>query len=140
MLEITPLIAWNNEMSIGIESIDAQHKKLVALINDLYVASNEGLGKEFLGRTLDGLIAYTIEHFNHEEGLFLKTDYPDAEEHIKEHAKLKDDVMAIKAKFESGDTATLSEEVLRFLVKWLMNHTLGMDKHYRAHLIAAGVQ
>ena len=35
-------ISWNDKISVGIQEIDEQHKRLVALINNLYDAMVEG--------------------------------------------------------------------------------------------------
>jgi len=134
------LIYWNNDLSVGIPSIDAQHKKLLDLLNELHGATYQGKGQEVVGNTLAGLISYTVEHFQYEEKLFKETGYPEAEAHAAEHVILTKKVMDIHEKFKSGITTALTQEVLLFLVNWLMDHTMDSDKKYSAHLIAAGVQ
>jgi hemerythrin len=134
------LIEWTNDISVGIASIDEQHKKLIAMLNELYNASNDGLGAQAVGQTLSGLIQYTIEHFQYEEQLFAQTNYPAAEEHKREHEELTRTVMDIREKFQEKPSATMPQEVLQFLVKWILDHTMGSDKNYSAHLIAAGVK
>jgi len=37
-----PFITWNDELSVGIESIDEQHKMLINIINSLHDALKEG--------------------------------------------------------------------------------------------------
>jgi len=37
-----PIITWNDLMSTDIEAIDTQHRVLVALINKVHDAANEG--------------------------------------------------------------------------------------------------
>jgi len=133
------LIEWNSSLSVGIPSIDEQHKILLAMINDLHTASIEGHGAAVIGQTLAGLVRYTVEHFQYEERLFSQTNYAGAQEHILEHADLVLKVEEINTKFMGGATESLSEETLKFLVTWLMNHTLGSDKDYSAHFIAAGI-
>lgn len=135
-----PLIHWNNDMSVGIPSIDAQHKKLVDMLNDLYDATHLGKGNEVVGQTLRALKTYTVDHLQYEERLFLVTKYPGAEAHAAEHAILTRKVLDIHEKFECSDTTAVTKEVLLFLVNWIMDHTMDSDKKYSAHLIAAGVQ
>ncbi len=71
---------------------------------------------------------------------FQETGYPDAESHAAEHAILTRKVMDIHEKLKSGSVTALTHEVLPFLVSWIMDHTMGSDKKYSAHLIAAGVR
>src|SRR5450631_3032933 len=45
-------------------------------------------GNEGVGRTLNGLLSYTVEHFKREEQLFAKTGYSESAAHTKEHQNL----------------------------------------------------
>ena len=127
-------------MSVGIPSIDAQHKTLVAMLNELYDAAHSGKKDGAVGSTLAALKDYTVKHLQYEERLFQETSYPDAEAHAAEHATLTRKVMGIHEKFKNGVTTALTQEVLLFLVNWVMDHTMDSDKKYSAHLIAARVQ
>lgn len=133
-------MAWNNNMSVGITVIDEDHKKLVAMVNELYDAVQGGHGKEALGKILDGLINYTVMHFAREEKFFLETGYPDAPAHKKEHADLTRQVLDVQAKYKAGATSTLSLEVMNFLKNWLVKHIQGSDKKYAPYLNAKGIK
>ncbi|MEA1890408.1 MAG: hemerythrin domain-containing protein, partial [Pseudomonadota bacterium] len=63
---------WKEEYSVGIDSIDQQHKKLLSLINQLQTAVDYSTGKEFEREALDELVTYTKDHFSYEEGLMEK--------------------------------------------------------------------
>jgi hypothetical protein len=54
-----PLMEWNASLSTGITVFDNDHKKLVALINELYDAVSAGKGQDAMGKILDALIDYT---------------------------------------------------------------------------------
>lgn len=59
---------WDDMLySVGIASIDAQHKKLVALVNNLFEAMKSGKGATVVGSILDELIQYTASHFKYAE-------------------------------------------------------------------------
>jgi len=135
-----PLMQWNEKMSVGIDSIDAEHKKLVGMLNDLYDGMRSGHGKEVLGKVLDNLIAYTAAHFKNEEKYFVQTGYPASAAHKKEHDDLTKQVLDVQAKYEAGAAGTLSLEVLSFLKNWLVTHIQGSDKAYGPHLKAKGVK
>lgn len=135
-----PLMEWNDKLSVGIAPIDRQHQKLVGMLNTLYDGVQAGHGKDVLGKVLDGLIAYTVDHFSFEEKLFAQTGYPASAAHIKEHEDLKRQVLEVQAKYKSGAAATLSLEVMNFLKNWLVKHIQGSDKRYGPHLVAAGVK
>ena len=61
-------VSWSSQYSVGIATIDSEHQKLIALINDLHAAMKEG-GEAAMGKILDGLAAYTVSHFANEEKL-----------------------------------------------------------------------
>jgi len=125
-----PLMEWNDRMSVGVTQFDAEHKKLISLINDLFDAVQAGRGRDALGGILDGLITYTKTHFANEEANMQKLGYPDLSIHRKEHEALTQQVLEVQRKYHSGATAMLSMEVLTFLKNWLIKHIQGTDKLY----------
>jgi len=135
-----PLITWNDALSVGVASIDAEHQELVGLLNAFYDAMQAEKGNGVLGNTLDALIEYTKFHFANEELLFAKTGYPDAVGHKKEHDALTQQVLEVQRKYKAGETAALSLEVVNFLKKWLVTHIQGTDKKYSPHLVSHGVR
>ena len=134
-----PLMKWNDKLSVGIASIDTEHKKLVDMVNELYDGVMSGHGKDALGHVLTRLIEYTRGHFAHEEKLFAQTGYKEAALHKKEHEDLTKQVLEVQAKYNSGAISTLSIDVLHFLKNWLVEHIQGEDKKYAPWLISKGV-
>lgn len=134
------LMTWNDSYSVGVPSIDEQHKKLMAMINQLHDGILAKNSREVLGPILEGLILYTVEHFDYEEKLFDTTKYPDSAAHKDEHVKLKARAIEIHERFKASVTGAISLEVLNFLRDWLTSHINGTDKKYTAHLIANNVR
>jgi len=133
------LVVWNEKLSVGVRSIDDQHKKLVTLLNQLHDGMMAGKGKEMLGTVLKGLIDYTASHFKYEEDLFARTGYPDSQAHKKEHADLVRRVLEIQAQYEEKGPSALTIPVMNFLKDWLTTHIQGADRAYAPHLAAKGV-
>jgi hemerythrin len=50
---------WSENLSVGINEIDEQHKKLVSQINALHDGMRSGQGKDTLEKTLGELADYT---------------------------------------------------------------------------------
>ncbi len=134
-----PLMQWTDKLSVGVQVLDDDHKRLVAMLNELYDAMQGGHGKEALGKILDGLVQYTKVHFAREEKLFAQTGYAAAGPHHQEHADLTRQVMDVQQKYASGATAVLSLDVMQFLRNWLIKHIQGSDQKYRPHLNANGI-
>jgi len=133
------LVVWNEKLSVGVRSIDDQHKKLVTLLNQLHDGMMAGKGKEMLGTVLKGLIDYTASHFKYEEDLFARTGYPDSTAHKKEHADLVRRVLEVQAQYEEKGPSALTIPVMNFLKDWLTTHIQGADRAYAPHLAAKGV-
>lgn len=133
-----PLFNWNAQYSVNVKEIDEQHKKLVDIINELHDSMKVGKGKETLGTILNELVDYTIKHFSYEENLFSSKGYPESKDHKNVHAKLVNQVKALKSDFESGK-AVMTMDVMNFLKDWLSEHIMGTDKKYSSFLNAQGI-
>lgn len=132
------LIAWGAEYSVGIASIDAQHQKLAAMINELNDAMAQGKGKEVLEKILAELVDYTKTHFATEEKLFSTYAYPEAAAHKLKHGELTKKVMQFQQDLHAGKSI-MSVEIMAFLKDWLLNHIKGTDIRYSAFLKGKGV-
>lgn len=132
------LIAWNENLSVNIKEINEQHKKLIAMINDLNSAMGSGKGKDVMGQILSGLVEYTKTHFKREEELMQKHQYPGYLSHKALHDALTKQVVDTMNKFQEGK-AIVTVEVMSFLKDWLVTHIQNTDRKYTAHLNGKGV-
>jgi hemerythrin len=130
-------MVWNDRLSVGVEAVDQDHKKLVGIINQLYDAIVARRSKEILGGLLDELELYTKYHFDREEQFFHATGYGDAAEHIRQHNDFRRRIIEIRERYKDG-TGGLTLEVMNFLKDWFFDHVLGSDAKYVAHLHAKG--
>ena len=64
---MTEFITWTPYFSVGDESLDADHKTIVGLINRLHAALAGKRTAADLRQIADELIRYTVTHFQHEE-------------------------------------------------------------------------
>ena len=133
------LIEWNNNLSVGVDGIDTQHKKLVQMINELNDAMKQGKGKDIIGKIINELINYTQGHFALEEKYFIQTNYPASDAHKIEHKDFVKKVADFRDGFNSGKLG-VSIEVMNFLSSWLKNHIQGTDKKYSSHFISNGIK
>ena len=127
------MFEWNNNYSVAIASVDAQHENLFAIARELHSAMEAGQGKASLGRILDRLVQYTTVHFAHEERLLRMHNYPDFAAHKAEHDTLVGQVLKFQEDFTNGRVA-ITVQLLHFLLDWLQNHIQGSDFRYAPHL------
>ena len=123
------LFTWSDSYSVDAPGIDAQHKKLFDLINNLHAAMIQGRGQEVIGQILDGLVDYTKVHFADEERMLEKINYPDLQAHVAEHDVFIRKAYALQTDFRNGKLA-MTLPVMEFLKDWLINHILKTDKKY----------
>lgn len=132
-------ITWQEKYSVKIPSIDAQHKQLVAIINELYSSMKAGKTKDQLGKTLNDLVAYTKTHFSYEESLLEKAGYEDLNEHKKQHVAFVEKITATCKQYEEGKLF-MSIDICNFLQNWLIQHIQGTDQKYTQLLLQKGVK
>ena len=135
----TPFVTWNDTWVVGVQEIDAQHKHLVSLLNDLHEAMKQGKGSDIMKNILGSLIQYTKAHFAAEERLMQQSKYPDIVAHKHEHVLLTEKVVAFQNDFEAGRIG-IGVEVMQFLGDWLRGHIRGTDKQYVPFLHANGIR
>ena len=127
---------WDYVMSVGVDEIDDDHKRLVALFNILNHSVNTEEDPAYLAAVLEELINCTVWHFSHEERLMLKYQYDEYAEHKTEHRELIESVEKLKGKILQAGTS-ISEDDLLFLERWLTEHILTFDNRLGAHLSEA---
>lgn len=124
--------------SIGIKTLDDQHRELFAITNALYELQKAGGGKSEFLILLKRLHSYTNYHFSSEEGLFLKFEYPGTEVHKRIHRDFSE---KIRKHFEDlkDDLDVNLDEVLDLLASWVKNHILKEDRKYAVFFAEQGV-
>ena len=121
-------ISWDDDLSVGIQEIDEQHKILVGLINRIYNEAFIKHDNSIANEVLAELVLYTLIHFSVEESLFRIFNYPKYEEHKAQHAELTKQVMAMKDRIAQGEQINI--DLINFLKNWLKKHILQEDKKY----------
>ena len=125
-----PLIDWTDKMSVGVEEIDSQHKKLVDVINLLHDSLKTNSFKEELKTIFAELIDYTKYHFTTEEKIMEEAGYEDLEVHKKQHQKFVNKLLRMKERCYMGEKE-ISVELSSFLSGWMIGHILHSDKNYK---------
>jgi hemerythrin len=120
---------WTDELSVNVQVIDGQHKKLVEMVNSLNEAMLAKRGREMQKTTIDAMVDYAATHFKLEEGYMTKFHYPGYETHKSEHDEFTRTAQDLKERAEKKGFG-LTLEIMGFLKNWLQNHIMGTDKKY----------
>jgi len=130
---------WDDGMSVGVEAIDNDHKNLLALVNKINNAINNGGTDVIIGEIFQKLEDYAKQHFSREEALLEQCHYDDLENHKKQHQTFIDKIPALKDKLLNTDSIGVAQEVSLFLTNWLMNHIVVDDMSYAQSVYDRGL-
>lgn len=120
---------WDSSYNSGIEIIDAQHKRLIQIINGLYLSMKEGKGNEILIFAVDDFLEYTYYHFETEENHMKELGFKDFDSHRAEHDLFARKMLSIKNNL-SEKKVGISLDILNFLKDWWRFHILSSDMKY----------
>jgi len=127
---------WKDSFNLGIPPMDIQHKKLVGMIETvkyLIIDAEDGIDcYDEIAQVLGELESYTIEHFHDEEALMALKGYTELESHREKHDDFVKKVHEfLKTDIDYNQIKVL-EEVVQFLLDWVVEHILSEDKKYVA--------
>jgi hemerythrin-like metal-binding protein len=126
-------IPWENALTTGHAVLDADHKPLVDLFNQLAASVIQRKDKAVCVDLLDDIIQHAKTHFDFEEQLMAEHGYSKAESHAAEHARLVRQAAKFMVKFEEGSPGS-HIDVIHFPEDWLTFHILGADKELAGFL------
>jgi hemerythrin len=126
-------IAWSRVLSVGVDEIDEDHRKLVGIFNILNHAVIDRESPEYMAAVLEELINCTVWHFSHEERLMLKHRYEGSDEHNADHRALIKSAKELQQGILQADKP-VAEEHIGFLERWLTEHILTADMRLGSYL------
>jgi len=126
-------LVWDETLSIQVDEVDEDHRRLVDLFNILNHAVAEGESAAYVEAVMRELIACTVWHFSHEERLMLKYGYEGMAAHKAEHADLIASATALQEKLLK-EGQSVSDTDIEYLEHWLTGHIFGADMNLGAFL------
>jgi len=127
------LIDWRKEFSLGVPSVDHEHREMIELINrlfeTLYQPGSAQASADFLGE----IYARIAAHFALEERLMRAQGYDDYPAHKADHERLLDDLRDIMDHQE--DTGFEPAELSRRMSDWFTTHFKTHDARLHHQLV-----
>ena len=122
---------FKEEFVTGIESVDAEHRRLFEIADEAYMLSKE----EFLvdkydqvRQILGELKSYALEHFEHEEAYMDSINYKHKFIQKVQHDQFREKINNWDLDHLDENSEEVLEEILSYLTNWLINHILEHDK------------
>lgn len=120
---------WTQNLSVGVEAIDNQHKMWFEKANALFEACSKGKGRAYISELLDFLQDYTKIHFRDEEKYMQSLKYPGYQAQKALHIDFISQLDKLKKEFSaSGGNLTLVIDANKLLLNWFSNHISTVDK------------
>ncbi len=136
------MFKWREDFSVNIKIIDDQHKELFRIGNALYdiVSIKDGIDRyDEILEALYSLRDYAIYHFDYEEQMMKKNDYPGYFEHKKQHDEFIRKVKSMDEESIDKDQIKASMDLIIFVANWIENHILKTDMEYKDYLNNKGI-
>ncbi len=89
------LIHWRDEFSLGVESVDVEHREMIELINSLDTSMQQGASQDAVVDTLGEIYARIAAHFALEEKIMRAANYEQLPAHKMDHERLLDRLLDV---------------------------------------------
>lgn len=133
-------LQWQDDLSVGIELIDRQHKQWIEHFNKAAEAVAAHQGAMHASKTLGFLVDYTETHFSTEEKHMTASNYGGLDEHKAKHDELRAILTDLVQEFEEeGVNQRLAEAIDTFLGNWLVKHIQDVDKKFGEFVKTEGI-
>ena len=93
------LLTWKPEYSVGIESVDSEHREMIELINAVYDAIEDKKNPQSIEHFLGEVHATISAHFALEERVMRNANYGEFEAHKEDHEELLDEIRDLMDRF-----------------------------------------
>jgi hemerythrin-like metal-binding protein len=127
------LFTWSSAQSVYLPEIDAEHRAIHQLGNELHKALLAGAQPAQLKPILVSLLESAEQHFRHEERLMDAMHYTALAWHQRQHDAARKKAKALSRRIEAGDSAAACE-LLNSLSDWLRDHMGVSDRMMGAYL------
>lgn len=120
------LLNWKPEYSVGVPSVDDDHRQMIGMINDLHDRLGGRSDPEAVEMFLGDIHAAIAAHFALEERFMHKAEYKEYEDHKEDHEQLLDQLRDLMD--EHLDDPEVGNELLKQrLTDWFGEHFASFD-------------
>ena len=126
---------WSDDLLIGIEKIDSQHKGFFEATHRLYDHILNCEGEKVVEESIEFLREYAAKHFQAEEAFMHKHEFPHLEQHKKLHIEFLEHLDTLRNDLKVfGPSQHLADHALEISQDWLIHHIADEDSQYAAYI------
>jgi hemerythrin len=122
---------WTENMAVGVELMDDQHKELFTRVNAFVEAVAQNKESVIVEELMKYLESYVETHFALEETYMKDYDYDeeDTDIHLKQHKTFRTNIQRLKTEYQrKGSNKELNQKIQDHLCNWLITHVNKIDK------------
>jgi hemerythrin-like metal-binding protein len=127
------LFKWTKAHSVLVPQVDAEHRDLFRLAEELHQAVEAGAKASRIKNDMQALLAAVEEHFTHEERLMKAAACESYEWHKQQHNAMRKKGKQFLAAFAAGDR-DVPQDFLAFLARWFRDHVAISDRMMSAQV------
>ncbi len=119
------LIEWQKHFELGIRDVDAEHRELIELINQVHRHLEAGELGDPVSAVLGDIHAQIAAHFALEERIMSQRRYRHYDEHKADHEALLDEIRDIMDRYEddgSYDSPAFGAQLSRWFTEHFRTH------------------
>lgn len=131
-------VAWDPDLSVGIDVIDEHHRYLFDLTNELFEVVSKKRGAREVARVLKALEQYTDVHFRAEERMMEHHGYSALDRQLHQHHRFEARLREFYVELHDNPLTT-QFDVLFYLRDWLVAHISHEDAELRQWVASAPV-
>ncbi len=120
------LLQWKPSFSLGIPSVDLEHREMIALINEAYASLQEKSDAASIEAMLGEIHAGIAAHFALEERLMRAAGYGEYADHKDDHERLLEQILDLMDGY-AADPEEGQRELNNRLTDWFSSHFATFD-------------
>lgn len=128
------LARWSDSLALGVDVIDADHRRLFDAINRLHFLDNAEEDVSTLANALGDVLDYTRCHFQREEMLMRLAGYPGYAAHCALHRKATEQAAQWEARCLADPTSARVRIFAEALSDWLLAHVQKEDMKLKPYV------
>ncbi len=121
------VMAWTDELSIGISAVDAQHKGIIETLARLCETVADGESWDATLVLSGDMIDLFESHFTSEESFMRSIRYPGVDVHVEAHSAFFTDFSGLVYRIEKHD-GSVAGDLVKCVRSWAFDHVDVLDR------------
>ena len=126
-------LQWNDDFSVGVDSVDYEHQNLMDMINMIYAELEDRCDIAEIAQTVADVHTEISAHFALEERIMRQAGYEEFAEHKSDHEDLLDQIRTMMDAID-GDPERALDMLSEQLADWFSHHFSTFDARLHSAL------